>query len=64
MQTLAEWCRERNAPQCTTRRVYDELFPDGPRAGLYRLVSPEQSNALEQASRDRGHLVVGTAHSP
>jgi hypothetical protein len=56
MKTLAEWCREHNAPQSTTRRVFDRLFPSAARAGLYRLVTAEQSAALEQALRESGHL--------
>ena len=54
--TLAEWCRERNAPAATARRIFDRLFPQGKRAGLYRLVAPDQSAALEQELRRLGHL--------
>jgi hypothetical protein len=54
--TLAAWCRERNAPETSTRRIYDRLFPNGARAGLYRLVTAEQSAVLERELRARGHL--------
>jgi hypothetical protein len=54
--TLRAWCRERNASQSTTRRIYDRLFPNGARAGLYRLVTPDQSPVLERELRARGHL--------
>jgi hypothetical protein len=56
MQTLAEWCRERSASPGTARRVYDRLFPTGPRAGLYRLVTDQQSTTLETELRRLGHL--------
>jgi hypothetical protein len=61
--TLAEWCRERNAPQGTTRRVYDVLFPTAARAGLYRLMTTERSGALERALRARGVRLAETTHA-
>ncbi len=51
MQTLGELAKKWCVPPWTARRVYDRLRPDGPRAGLYRLVRDEDIAELELACR-------------
>jgi hypothetical protein len=59
MRTLSDWARERGVPDWLARRLFDKVMPHGLRAGLYRIVRPEDVPTLERALQERGASNAG-----